>query len=59
MGMLDGSKFLQPGNPPTVTLDIIRKNIISEFPKKGPHSFVGIDVSIDINIAIKHKVACQ
>ena len=59
MGVLDGSKFLRPGNPPTVTLDTIRKNLIKEFPKKGPRPFVSIDVSININIAIKHKVACQ
>ena len=59
MGVTDGAKFLRPGNPPTITLDSIRKDIVSEFPTKGPHPFVGIDVSIDINISIKQKVVCQ
>mmetsp|Transcript_68521 Transcript_68521/g.76641 ORF Transcript_68521/g.76641 Transcript_68521/m.76641 type:complete len:99 (-) Transcript_68521:636-932(-) len=59
MGVSDGSKFLRRRNPSPVTLDSIRKDIISEFPTKGPHPYVGIDVSIDINISIKQKVACQ
>ena len=59
MGVTDGAKFLRPGNPSTITLDSIRKDIDSEFPTKGPHPYVGIDVSIDINISIKQKVACQ
>ena len=60
MVVSDGSKFLRPGNPSLAdTLKDIRKDIIPEFPKQGPHPYIGIDVSIDINIFIKHKEACQ
>ena len=50
MGVSDGAKLLQPGNPSLITRYSIRKDIISKFLTKGPHSFVGIDVSIDISI---------
>ena len=62
MGVLNGTQMIRPrGEKFTHSLKRIRisKDLVEDFPIRGPHPAVGVDVSIFICQSLHHKASLQ